>query len=280
MPLPKHKIDNIRTKLRNLEKSGKEIVFDVTFLKGNTKDKLIEHATPKSKAFASINKLLDYDDYEALKIDFYDLKNNPAKPYSTEKIVLSKPDELGEIEVSKFEKYIQEREKEKAYAQMQENLAGLEEDNNDLETLVEQQKQEIEELQEQLKSKSNFQHYAGMVGEILGKIGVKSEKLNALTGLFGIDDFQPLETTQALTGGTQDHSGIVEEKNQPTQESQALSPDDQKKIELIQLMVDFLYNLDLKTLGLIFAIFSEVEQQPALAKQILLFINEKVNGEP
>ncbi len=278
MQVPKHKIDNLRSKLRNFEKAGKEVAFDVTFMRGTEKDKIIEHATAKD--VCQINKILKFEEYESLKIEIYDLKSaKPNKAFSTDFVHLkntqAQNEQLGELEQNRFEKYIQEREKDKAFADMQTTLSGLEKENSEYEALIEEQQQHIEELEQQLKTKSNFKHYAGMIGEILGKIGIKSEKLNAVTGLLGLDDFQQIEEQPQALSQAYDTSGIVENPNESPEESPAqLNPQEQKKIELIQLMVDFLYNLELKTLGLVFAVFSEIEQQPDLAKQILLFINQ------
>ncbi len=273
MELPKHKIDALRNKMKNLRlRSGKDIFFDVTFIKGEEKVKLMEQS-PISELKA-LNKILQVEEYEQIKIEIF---NGAEKPISSERIILSTPkapEGLGDVERMKFEQFYQEKERERSYVQMQEELEELSDENLEYETIIEEQNKTILELQTALANKSNFRHYAGMIAETLGKIGVKSEKLNNITGLLGIDDFTSIHDEAPLQIAQHeevlDSSGIVEEKEPE------IEPQDKRKLELIQLMADSMYTMEISDLNMLFAVFSEVEKKPQLSKDVLLFLNNKI----
>jgi hypothetical protein len=84
----------------------------------------------------------------------------------------------------------------------------------------------------------------------------------------GLNDTADKKTIQ----GTQDdRSGIVE-----THEStNSLSPEDQKRNEIIALVAEYLKTTSNEILGAVFSIFSEIELDNNLALEIVRFINQK-----
>ncbi len=174
------------------------------------------------------------------------------------------------------EEYINKKlEEDRTARKLQELQSELETSAKEIETLREtiqqledendQHIKEKEELNGVLESKKNIRYWAGLTGDILESLGLEKSKLKEpLAGLIASEE----GNSKQLQDGHQqdDQSGIVEDSSDPTQ---------QKREELISLINAFLSSVDNQTLANLFFIFSEIEQYPALAEQLVKQLNQQ-----
>ena len=154
---------------------------------------------------------------------------------------------------------------ESELGQRSEEIEKLNAQIEKLETDIEESERQREELEKTLESKKNIRYWAGFTGDILESFGLKKENLRE--PLAGLMATEPEGGQEALTGNTNDRSGIVEE-----------NPPGDKRDELITLIGDYLQGVDNKTLADVFLIFSEIERDNKLAAGIINFLNTK-NGQ-
>lgn len=174
---------------------------------------------------------------------------------------------FGEAEINNL---VDQRFREKQHAEefnsLKEQVTTLTKELDEQTQLVEELEEENERLQSELESKSQIRYYAGMLGDILEGIGIDKSKIrNPIASLMGIaDDEKP----KAHTTITQDNSGIVDD-------SESKNPESEKRDEVISLMNDYLQSTDNQTLANLFTIFSEIESNPAIAIDVMNFLNAK-----
>lgn len=278
-------LSNIRTKIRTYQEQGKDVLFTAIFISGREKSKLIDRAPVQQLAL--ITKNLKYENPDKVRIELYDGKD-AVNPLWLKEILLATPEPetesesssfrgFGEAEISRIvDERFQERQRLAEYEQMKERVLELTGENEELRDTIDKLENHTSQVETELESKKQIRYYAGMLGDILESFGIARDKVKKpLAELMGLND---TVDPKSIQGKQDDRSGIVE-----TQESFAsLTPEDQKRSEIIALVAEYLKSTSNDILGALFTIFSEVEQDNSLVAEIIGFINqkkEKPNGK-
>ena len=183
---------------------------------------------------------------------------------------------LGEVAQANIEtivnKRLEEERKERELVELKQKLVDADQkltsNKSEIESLkqkIEAKESEIEELEGIIEKKKTLKYYASLTGDILQSFGIKKEAIaTPLAGLLGSVDDE--EATAIEQHASADDSGIVEEPTQPIAQPQ------NQRDEMIQLITLFLKQVDNPTLHNVFSIFSEIENQPTVAVQIIQFL--------
>jgi hypothetical protein len=177
---------------------------------------------------------------------------------------------LGEADISRIvDERFKERQRIAEYEQLKERVLELTGENEELRDTIEQLENHSSQVESELESKKQIRYYAGMLGDILESFGIARDKVKKpLAELMGIND---MGDPKSISMKQDDRSGIVD-----SQESvSGLSVEDQKRSEIIALVAEYLKTTSNEILGAVFTIFSEIEQDNGLAKEIVGFINRK-----
>jgi hypothetical protein len=271
-------LGNIRTKIRTYLKQNKDVLFTAIFITGKEKHKLMDRAPVKHLAL--ITKNLMYETPDRIRIELYDGKEsaNPLWLHDYP-LAMQEPETdnnasnlngLGEVEISRIvDERFKERQRLVEYEQLKERVLELTVENEELKDTIEELENHASQVESELESKKQIRYYAGMLGDILESFGIARDKVKKpLAELMGIND---TGDSKSITMKQDDRSGIVE-----TQETvSGLSPEDQKRSEIIALVAEYLKTTSNEILGAVFAIFSAIEQDNGLAPEIVGFINRK-----
>lgn len=271
-------LSNIRTKIRTYQEQGKDVLFTAIFITGREKSKLIDRAPVQQLAL--ITKNLKYENPDKVRIELYDGKD-AVNPLWLKEILLASPQTetetesgsfrgLGEAEISRIvDERFRERQRLAEYEQLKERVLELTGENEELRDTIEQLENHTNQVENELESKRQIRYYAGMLGDILESFGIARDKVKKpLAELMGLNETTDQKTIQ---GKQDDGSGIVETHESVT----SLSPEDQKRSEIIALVAEYLKSTSNEILGSLFTIFSEVEKDYRLAQEIIRFINQK-----
>jgi hypothetical protein len=271
-------LSNIRTKIRTYQEQGKDVLFTAIFITGREKSKLIDRAPVQQLAL--ITKNLKYENPDKVRIELYDGKD-AVNPLWLKEILLALPQAetdtesgsfrgLGEAEISRIvDERFRERQRLAEYEQLKERVLELTGENEELRDTIEQLENHTSQVETELESKRQIRYYAGMLGDILESFGIARDKVKKpLAELMGLNETTDQKTIQ---GKQDDGSGIVETHESVT----SISPEDQKRSEIIALVAEYLKTTSNEILGALFTIFSEVEQDNSLVAEIMGFINHK-----
>jgi hypothetical protein len=271
-------LSNIRTKIRTYKEQGKDVLFTAIFITGREKSKLIDRAPVQQLAL--ITKNLKYENPDKVRIELYDGKDS-VNPLWLKEILLAPPQMetesetgsfrgFGEAEISRIvDERFKERQRLAEYEQLKERVLELTGENEELRDTIEQLENHTSQVETELESKKQIRYYAGMLGDILESFGIARDKVKKpLAELMGFNDTMD---PKSIKGNHDDRSGIVESQETIS----GLSPEDQKRYEIIALVAEYLKTTSNEILGAVFTIFSEIEQNNVLASEIVGFINQK-----
>lgn len=266
---------------KEIEK-GNEIYFNACVVNNNKTHKLLD-MEPVDTLTRQINNMVKTEKPEIIKVDlltedghWIDGSVCDLRPKSS--IQKSQGFQgLGEAEINALvERRFDEKKKDDDFKEMKDIVKDLGKENEELKTRVEELEAENEELERSLESKKQIKYYAGMLGDILESIGIRKDKLRKpLAELMGLDEKEEKKQLPAK----EDNSGIVDE-TETTQEpenhsSQPMSADDQKRIEIITLIGQYLNSVDNQLLGELFTIFSAIETDKTLAPECIEYIAKR-----
>ena len=181
---------------------------------------------------------------------------------------------LGEAEINALvDRRFREREKEQQFADMVERLKEQTKELSEAEKIIDALTKSVNSLTEQMELKNSVRYYAGVAGELLESIGLpKAEISKKLSGLMGIS----MENQQAaLPQKSTDNSGIVEDS--PKQ------PVEKERGDAINTLREFMEGLPNKTIEDIYLIFSEIEKDNSISRQIINYLTDlktKNNDNP
>lgn len=272
-------LSNIRTKIRTYQEQGKDVLFSAIFITGKEKTKLVDHAPVGQLSL--ITKNLKCEDPDKIRIELYDGKEN-TNPLWLKEIMLSATEPetestgfkgLGEAEINRIvDERFHEKQRLAEYEQLKERVLELTGENEELHDTIDELETRNNQLESELENKKQIKYYAGMLGDILESFGIDKDRIKKpIAELMGItgDEGNPkqLETKK------EDNSGIVENKGTVT----GLSPEEQKRSEIISLIAEYLKTTSNEILASVFSIFSEIEQNNGMAAEIVQFINQKKN---
>lgn len=272
-------LSNIRTKIRTYQQQGKDVLFSAIFITGKEKTKLVDHAPVGQLSL--ITKNLKCENPDKIRIELYDGKEN-TNPLWLKEIVLFAPETetepggfkgFGEAEINRIvDERFREKQRLAEYEQLKERVLELTGENEELHDTIDELESHNAQLEQELDNKKQIRYYTGMLGDILESFGIAKDRIKKpiaeLMGITGDED-----TTKQLEVKKEDNSGIVENKNAAT----GLSPEEQKRNEIIALIAEYLKTTSNEILAGIFSIFSEIEQNNSMAAEILQFINQKKN---
>jgi len=273
----KYSIANIKKKFLILQAQGIDVYFTATFYKGNQKSEgLIRQPFSNFKLLA---RTVRVDNPEIIRIRVYDGEHGQKVCWVNDYVVEYDPDQqeeeptvvtpqsfqgYGEAEINSLvDQRLREQKRAEDFERLQREVQEFTEELEEQRERVELLEHENDMLKEELESKKQLRYYAGMLGDILEGIGIPREKLrNPLASLMGVTDLEPVQHSIGS-----DTSGIVEDVSAHT------SPEEQKRNEIVSLMTEYLKTRDNQTLLNVFSIFSEIEQNPNIAFDILTFID-------
>jgi hypothetical protein len=272
-------LSNIRTKIRTYQEQGKDVLFTAIFITGREKSKLIDRAPVQQLAL--VTKNLKYENPDKVRIELYDGKE-AVNPLWLKEILLSMPQPESERETSGFQGFgeaeisrivderFRERQRLAEYEQLKEKVLELTGENEELRDTIEELENHASQVETELESKKQIRYYAGMLGDILESFGIARDKVKKpLAELMGLNDTS--ENPRSINSSADDNSGILEGKEAALR----VSPEEQKRNEIIALVAEYLKTTSNEILGAVFTIFSEIEQDNELAKDIVGFINLK-----
>lgn len=144
-------------------------------------------------------------------------------------------------------------------------------EQQEIQTRLNEKLDRITELENELEAKKTIRYFAGFAGDILESIGIKKSQLRQpLAGFLTEEQNDQKSLPEKKTTTTKDESGIVEETaSQPSQS--------EKRLELINLIREYLNTTDDDTLVNIFTIFSEIEQDKMMSYQLVEHIEKSKN---
>jgi len=269
-------LSNIRTKIRTYQEQGKDVLFSAIFVTGKEKTKLVDHAPVGQLSL--ITKNLKCENPDKIQIELYDGKDNP-NPLWLKELVLTQPEPevelsgfkgLGEIEINRIvDERFRERQRSAEYETLKEQVMELTGENEELHDTLEELENENARLEQELEAKKQIKYYAGMLGDIFESFGISKDRIKKpIAELMGINDKD--EKPKPLEAKT-DNSGIVDETKPTTEE--------QKRIEIISLIAEYLKTTSNQTLANVFSIFSEIEADNEIADKIIVYINTLKNEE-
>ncbi len=262
-------IDNIRTKIKTYQEQGNDVLYSATFITGSRREKLVDKA-PVSQLFL-VSKNLKCETPEKIRLDLYNGKDSTNTLWFKD-IILKEPvpetqpatsfKGFGEAEINHLvDERFRERIRFTQYEQLKEQVQELTEENEELQDAVNKLELENDKLQQEVESKKQIRYYAGMLGDILESIGISKDKVKKpLAELMGINE---PDSKPAII--SPDNSGIVEHH-------EPLSPEEQKRSEIISLIAEYLKTTNNQTLTNVFNIFSEIEQDNAIANSIIQYL--------
>lgn len=265
-----NKMANIREKIRTFEKQSKNVVYTAIFITGKDKVKLVDRAPATQLALVGRN--LKYENPDKVRIELYDGEQSKNMLWVAEIMINRQVDEdkpsisgfqgLGEAEINQIvDERFRQRQQNLEYEQLKEQVAELSDENQSLQDELETLRNEKEELEKEIESKKNIRYYAGMLGDILESFGIAKEKIRTpLAGLMGITD---VEKKKEESVGFIDNSGLDKE----------VSPEEEKRIEIINLISEYLRSSSNQTLANVFSIFSEIEKDELVADKVLQYLN-------
>ena len=279
----------VKDRAYNAEKRyGKTVDISVFFIVDNQKVRIISRK--KRKALSNIANLILENNPSQLIVEIsvddqlerhdYTLEFFNEIPQLQQKAipVYENPSfsGLGEVAQANIEtivnKRLEEERKERELVELKQKLVEADQkltsNKSEIESLkqkIEAKESEIEELEGIIEKKKTLKYYASLTGDILQSFGIKKEAIaTPLAGLLGSVDDE--EATAIEQHASADDSGIVEEPTQPIAQPQ------NQRDEMIQLITLFLKQVDNPTLHNVFSIFSEIENQPTVAVQIIQFL--------
>lgn len=275
------RIQNLHRIMQSYEKTGTVLYFDMIFFKsGNTKKIFIK--SPEAD-LCLVSDHIKYDKPETIRFEFFEDKNSknckfPREFTLKEQLRESKPTVtvqqefrgFGEAEINNLvDQRFREKQKAEEFDSLKEQVTVLTKELDVQTQLVEELEEENERLQSELESKSQMRYYAGMLGDILEGIGISKDKIRKpIASLMGIDEESDTKQINHQQAKQTDSSGIVED-------DEPQSTDDEKRNEVITLISDYIKNTSNQTLGNLFIIFSEIEQNPETADKILQFLQSQ-----
>jgi predicted RNase H-like nuclease (RuvC/YqgF family) len=266
-------MSNIRHKIDNFLEQGKDVLYSAIFITGKKKEKLIDRATPEQLRLVSTN--LKYDEPDRIRIELYDGKEATNTLWVKE-IKLKEPEleneqpgfkGLGEAEINQIvDERFKERQRSAEYEELKERVMELTEENEQLQDTLSELEENNKKLEEELESKKQVKYYAGMLGDILESFGIAKDRIKRpIAELMGIADDKPKQ----IEAKKEDTSGIVDENGK----APALSPEEEKRAEIISLIAEYLKASSNQTLINVFNIFSEIEQDNTVADKIIQYLN-------
>jgi len=271
-------LSNIRTKIRTYQEQGKDVLFSAVFITGREKTKLVDRA-PVSQ-LSLITKNLKCENPDKIRIELYDGKEN-SNPLWLKELVLTQPEPeaetsgfkgLGEVEINRIvDERFRERQRNADYETLKERVMELTEENEELHDSIEELENENTRLEQELESKKQIKYYAGMLGDIFESFGISKDRIKKpIADLMGINDSD--EKPKSIEAKA-DNSGIVDEPKSAT------TAEEQKRIEIITLIAEYLKTTSNQTLANVFSIFSEIEADNGIADKLIAYINNLKNED-
>jgi len=276
---------NMRTKAKKEEeKSGKRILYTATFINGRSSRKVLEKMDAL-KIIKQVNTFLEVEKPEKLKIDLF-TESGEYVDMNVCELINDAPQVnqpvpfkgFGEAEINQIiDQRMSERQRLIEHEQMKEEVIQLTDENEDLQNRIEELEDQNEKLETELAGKKEIKYYAGMLGDILESFGIaKSTIKKPFAELMGIADKKEA-TNKQLPAKTDDNSGIVEDtqvqQNHP--EATPDTPEEQKRIELITLIAEYLKTTSILVLAKIFSIFSDIEADNAVADELMEYLQKR-----
>jgi hypothetical protein len=269
-------LSNIRTKIRTYQEQGKDVLFSAIFITGKEKTRLVDRAPVAQLSL--ITKNLKCENPDKIRIELYDGKENP-NPLWLKELAFTHPEPkaeptgfrgLGEVEINQMvDQRFRERQRNAEYETLKEQVMELTGENEELHDSIEELENENSRLEQELEAKKQIKYYAGMLGDIFESFGISKDRIKKpIAELMGINDKD--EKPKPLEAKT-DNSGIVDETKPTTEE--------QKRIEIISLIAEYLKTTSNQTLANVFSIFSEIEADNGIADKIIVYINTLKNEE-
>ena len=300
---------NVNTFLANMQKKakkysdiGKDVLYSATFINGSSQRMPLENMSAKLIT-KQVKSFLDIEKPEKIKIDLFTKEGEYIDMNVCE--IVNEPDAvtvvpvqehkgLGEVEINQIvDQRIAEKQRMIEFEQLKEEVKELTSENEDLQNEVDKLEERNAELETVLANKQEIRYYTGMLGDILESFGFSKKNMRKpIAGLLGFDQEKTAERKE-LPANTSDNSGIVEEASSlsvttpstaqnettttPVSDKGIYSPEEQKKRnELIDLIAAYLHSSSTQVIAKVFAIFSEIETDNAVADDLIeLLIKRK-----
>ncbi len=278
-------LSGVYKRVYNLEKRINKIIpINIKFLLDNKETHYFknEHRSFLSNIdrLIKINKpdtiIIDYEYDGQKKILPFELKDEEIN-HSTKVDNLVGLGEIDNIITKRLEEERRNKEFLDLNKQLEELYEELEDKQQELDHITKQKEEQIIDLKAQLEEtieevgnlelqlevKNKIRHCLTYAGDILQGFGIKKESIKGpLSGLLGLNNEPQEKLIQ------QDNSCIVEEDF-------ALKPKNQQRNDLLDLISDYLQNIDNDTLAQIFEILSYIEQDKSKANKIITFLKNK-----
>lgn len=270
-------IESLKDKMYNINRKKVVCHINVIFYYGRQKEMIMERS--KVTNAGEISEFLKVDKPDKIRIEYF--KGADATKYDTFKIypyepasesyqthLQPQPQGLGEVEINNLvDQRLREQKRAEEFTRLHQEVSELSAELDEQKELVEELETENEQLKTELEGKKQIRYYAGMLGDILEGIGISKDKIRSpIASLMGVTDEEP--KTKKTESTYEDKSGLVEDEPQ-------LSEEEEKRMEVINLITEFLKVRDNETLKSVFTIFSEVESNPAMAQELVQFIQAK-----
>jgi len=270
-------LDKLLSKMYNYQKQKIKCYITVTFFYGRQKEVIIERGT--TKAVEQIDEFLDSDTPDKIRIELfkgeiseyvriYPRKNsgdydNQSQDGNFQGLGVADVNELVVQELNRIRHEEEFANLKERVVKLQKLLDEKEDECSDLEV-------EIQKLNKELQLKSTVEYYMGNAGSLLKGFGVPTEKLlKPFAGLMGVKD-----TPDESDEDTEEFDfSSPEEEASPKKEMPIYSFTQEQREELIQLIYEYLKQVNDQVLGEIFSIFSDIEKNNEIAKSIIQFIN-------
>ena len=271
MKIPENKIKSLRTMLYAKIKEGSDIRLTITAYKQGEERGLKIAEKADIKSLININNILELEKFVRAKIEVFDFKKDENKAertheYTDETVGFSGFGDVEDAEEKRINKIVDTRMREQDYERLKSDYKELEDYVGEVETELKEAKEAIEVFKEKIKSQQNWKTYAGIAGVAFNKMGLKDELKGVLSG-FTDDDEGDENSTKSIES---DNTGIVEHPHYSSQPN--------PKNEFIDLIAMCLQSMDSTMLGVVFSIFSEIEQNNTLGLQILTLIQKHKNA--
>ncbi len=263
-------LSNVRTKIKSFQEQGKEVVYSATFVTDGKKQRLVDMA--HTGQLSLITRNLRCEVPEKITLELFD-KNNPRNPLWVKLFVIPKndpqppaPTGLGEAEINQIvDQRMAERQRAREHEELTSLVKELTAENEEYQDRIQQLENENEQMEGELEKKKSIRYYAGMLGDILESFGIRRDKIKKpLAELMGVEDDQP--AAAQVEAHREDHSGIVETE---------VSAEDKKRVEIMDLIQQYLGSLPLMTLAKVFQVFSAIEQSPFVADELIDYLNNR-----
>jgi FtsZ-binding cell division protein ZapB len=276
---------NMRMKAKKAgEKSGKRILYNATFINGRSHRKVLEKMDALC-IIKQVNSNIKTEKPEKIKIDMF-TESGEYVDMNVCELINNVPQEnqpvpfkgFGEAEINQIvDQRMSERQRLIEHEQLKEEVTQLTDENEELQNRIEELENQNEKLETELAGKKEIKYYAGMLGDILESFGIaKSTIKKPFAELMGIADKKEA-TNKQLPAKTDDNSGIVEDtqvqQNHP--EATPDTPEEQKRIELITLIAEYLKTTSILVLAKIFSIFSDIEADNAVADELMEYLQKR-----